>query len=811
VSQRYRFGRYEVRPAERQLLVDGRCVPLGARAFDVLLALIERRDRIVTKDELLEIAWPGLVVEENNLQVQVSFLRKYLGREAVVTIPARGYQFALHLDGPEEAPACVSRVAIPWPISSFVGRERERAELKSRLAQHRLVTVTGTGGVGKTRLALQVALEAASQYADGPRFVELASVAEGERIAYVTASALDLQPDPARSPIEALLRHIREREMLVILDNCEHLLHACAWFVRTVLEAAPRVVVLATSREALRVTGEAVVPLSGLAVPPSLVCGAELPSAEAVQLFVDRAQAVSPSFRLNAANAAKVADLCRRLDGIPLALELAAVRLRAISLDAIAARLDQRFRLLKVEAPSSAPRHQALRACLDWSHELLTEPERVVLRRLSVFAGGCTMTAAQAVVAGGSIAAGDVPDLVASLVEKSMVDHDVRTDRYGMLETIRQYASERLADSEDRRETQSRHVRHHVGLAEAASPHLAGSDPRPWFAALDAERENLAAAHTFCDGTEDGAELGLRLAVALFLYWANRALATLAIQATSEALKRPGVERHPGLKARATLELGQLACWAGEYEAARRYLEGAMATAAEIGDGAIVANAHRRLAYLCHSCGDRTAARAHFESCIAMRESLHELHFNLCLGALGHLHVDQDEFDAAEALYARASNVLTEDAYPHQHALLLFMLTTMDIKRRRAAPARAFLARSARIIERLDMHVLRPMLLEIAAAIAALEGDADRTARYLGGAGAEIAQTRLHFYAPVRATLAPIIQEARNAIGAEAFAAAGAHGASMSYDEVMSEARDWLASQPKPLSKSKAAALPYAV
>jgi len=809
VSTRYQFGRFEVRPAERQLLVDGGLVPLGARAFDVLLTLIERRDRIVTKDELLEIAWPGLIVEENNLQVQVSLLRKHLGPRAVVTIPGRGYQFALEPEA-DKKPASPSRVDIPWPITSFVGRERERAALKSHLAQNRLVTVLGMGGVGKTRLALQVALETADRYADGPRFVELAAVADGDGIAHATANALDVRPDPARSPIEALVRYVRERELLIILDNCEHLLQSCASFVRKVLEAAPRVVVLATSRQALRISGEAGFPLSGLGVPATIECGAcELSSGEAVQLFVERAKAVSPSFGLTPSNATKVVDLCRRLDGIPLALELAAVRLRALSLDAIAARLDRRFLLLKVAAPSSAPRHQALRACLDWSHELLTEPERVVLRRLAVFVGGCTINAAEAVAAGGLIAPGDVIDIVASLVEKSMVAHDARTDRYGMLETVRQYALERLAESDDRHETQARHVRYYVELAESASPHLAGADPRPWFAALDAERENLLAAHAFCDGAEDGAELGLRLAVALFMYWANRAVVALAIQTTLKALARPGVERHGRLRASATAQMGQLAFWSGDYPSARQYLENALAAAIDIGDNTTVVHAHRRLASLCHSCGDRAAARAHFEACIALRETVHESLFNLCLMCLGHLHVDQDEFDVAERLYAQAMAVLTEEAYPHQHAVVLFVITTMDIKRGREGAARKSLGKSARIIERLDLYVLRPLILEIAAAIAALEGDPERTARYLGAAGAEVAQTRLHFYPPVRGTLAPFIRDARNAIGAEAFAAAEARGAAMSYDDAMAEARDWLAGEPKTVSSTATVPAPF--
>jgi predicted ATPase/DNA-binding winged helix-turn-helix (wHTH) protein len=470
VTTHYRFGRIDVRPAERQVLIEGQPTSIGARALDVLLALIERRGRVVTKDELLDIAWPGVVVEANNLEVQISAIRKHLGPRAIATIPNRGYQFTLAPEAeavPASAAAC--RHNLPCAITSFVGRRRERAELECLLGRSRLVTLVGMGGVGKTRLALQLGIETVGCYADGTWCVELAGLGHGECVADAMAAALGVEPDSHRTPVEALLKHLHGRKLLLILDNCEHLLHSCVPLARHLLERVPGLSIVATSREAFRIMGEVVFPVPRLTLPgASGDDESRLPTCDAVQLFADRARAASPSFAITPANVDTVGELCRRLDGIPLALELAAARMRTLSIDAMAARLDERFRLLKVDAPSAAPRHQALRACLDWSHDLLTEHERVVLRRLAMFVGSFTIDAAEAVLAGNRVAAPEVVDLLVNLVEKSMVEHDARTDRYALLDTVRQYALERAAESGDERETGSGHMRQCVRLAEIA-------------------------------------------------------------------------------------------------------------------------------------------------------------------------------------------------------------------------------------------------------------------------------------------------------------------------------------------------------
>ncbi|MBC8023538.1 MAG: winged helix-turn-helix domain-containing protein, partial [Burkholderiales bacterium] len=321
----------EVRPSERQLLVEGKPATVGARAFDVLMALIDHRDRVVSKNELLDMVWPGLVVEENNLQVQVSSLRKLLGAQSVATVPGRGYRFTLEPEVQEAAAAGAipaRRHNLPSQLTSFIGREQDIADVRQCLAAKRLVTLTSVGGTGKSRLSLQVGAQVVEEFADGVWFVELAPLSDERRVPHAVASVLGVKEEAGRPIIEALVRYARDRQLLVILDNCEHVLQACADLAKQLLQAGERVKILASSREQLHVTGEAIFPVGAL------------DEAEAMRLFVERTVAVQPSFEVTTQNSHHVQEICRRLDGLPLAIELAAARMRAMPVDAIAARLN---------------------------------------------------------------------------------------------------------------------------------------------------------------------------------------------------------------------------------------------------------------------------------------------------------------------------------------------------------------------------------------------------------------------------------------------------------------------------------------
>ena len=454
----------------------------------------------------------------------------------------------LHQELRADFPALRSLAAtpnnLPQQMTTFVGREREIADLCALLGTARLLTLTGMGGLGKTRLALEVAVRALEDHADGVWFVELASLSDPARVPQAVASALGVSEEGARSVMDSLLQFVADRSLLVVLDNCEHLVGACAELATRLLQAGAGVRVLATSRENLHVRGETTYPVPALSVPEA---GGEMaPEAmvhcDAVRLFVDRALAAQPLFRLTADNAAAVTEICRRLDGIPLALELAAARLRALSVEGIATRLQDRFRLLVAGDRTALPRQKTLRALIDWSHDLLTEAERIVFRRLAVFAGGFNLEAAEAVVPGSDVADGDVLDLLSQLVDKSLVAVAVDSGRYRLLETVRQYAGECLAATGDGATLRARHRAHYVALAERARPELVGPHQAEWLARLDLDRENLLSAHAGCAGDPQAGATGLQLVTALKQYFYRRGLLGLAQQVMAEALAHPGAQ-----------------------------------------------------------------------------------------------------------------------------------------------------------------------------------------------------------------------------------------------------------------------------
>ena len=523
---RYRFGRFELQPGERRLLADGVLTPVTPRAFDLLVALVERAGLLVGKDELLARVWPKLVVEESNLQVQVSALRKFIGSDAIETVVGSGYRFLLDVQavGDEPPPAREARKHnLPRAMTRFIAPDGQVEACARMLDDTRLLTLTGAGGLGKTRLSQEMAETRIDHYKDGVWLVELAPVVDARMIPQAVAVVLGVQDTVGGDLLEIVKHHVKERRMLLLLDNCEHLLQACAEFAKQLLQTSPNLKVLATSREALHLAGEATLPMVPLGVPAD---GPNMPSLEllaryeAVRLFVDRATAAQPSFVLTQDNARAVAQICIRLDGIPLAIELAAARSRVMSANAIAERLHDRFRLLKGADRTATPRHHTLEATIDWSYDLLTPAEQRLLQRLSAFSGGWTLEAAEAV--GGSddrMADADVFDLLAELVEKSLVAFDQVRSRYYMLETIRQYAHSRLESAGIGDDARQRHLTYYLALAEREGRRLYGPDEESCNALLDIERDNVRAAYTWSSHTEerDGYAESLLLAAPMVL------------------------------------------------------------------------------------------------------------------------------------------------------------------------------------------------------------------------------------------------------------------------------------------------------
>jgi len=427
---------------------------------------------------------------------------------------------------PAEQPGAIHH--LPAPVSSFVGREQELRALRRLLHEHRLVTLTGVGGIGKTRLAFAAATEERDRFADGVVLVELAALVRPDLVLPTIAKALALPLTTDRPPLEQLAGALQARHLLLLIDNCEHVLEACARIATLLLARCPRLTLLTTSREPLAIGGERVVrvPALGLPEPTLAVSLPQLLEYDALRLFVERAQAAEPAFHLTAQTLEAVREICRQLDGIPLALELAAGRVRGMGVHTIVARLDQRFRLLISGDRSALPRQQTLRAMIDWSYDLLSASEHVVLRRLAVFAGAFTLDAADRVCAGAyrdqngpaPLTPESVLDHLVHLVNKSLVHFHQATGRYQLLEIIRLYSRERLTEAGELETVGQRHAAWYLQLAEAAAKQLAGPEQAVWGARLEAEHDNLRAALTWVLDAKQGGDAA-RLGLALWRFW----------------------------------------------------------------------------------------------------------------------------------------------------------------------------------------------------------------------------------------------------------------------------------------------------
>jgi predicted ATPase/DNA-binding SARP family transcriptional activator/DNA-binding CsgD family transcriptional regulator len=593
---------------------------------------------------------------------------------------------------------------LPDQRTSFVGREREMLELKRQLAMTRLLTLSGAGGSGKTRLTLEVARDLVGAYPDGVWMVGLAPLSEEALVPQAVAKALNVPEQPGRSLTEALVDDLSEKRLLLVLDNCEHLIGAAAQLADTLLSSCPHLRVLATSRETLGVEGELVWRVDPLSVPdadPDLhrtpPAAGELARYEAVRLFVERARLRSPHFHLTAENSGAVAQICRRLEGMPLAVELAAARVRALSLEQISERLEDSLKLLRGDSRTAAPRQRTLRATLEWSYNLLSEEERVLLCKLSVFAGGWTLEAAEETVgASEDVGEEDVLELLSKLVEKSLVVTEVRAGeviRYRLLEPVRQYTGERLEESGEAEAFRRRHAEFFLALAEEAAPELLGEHQRAWAERLEADHDNMRSALSW--SLEREPETALRLAGALARFWQMRAYflegsawleATLrqsdrveaatqaklsseagtfafyradfdrAIVLHGEALKLYRELGYDGGVAFALLCLGAQHCEKGDYELAAPYLEEALAISRRIGDKPNTAGTLHNLAEVERQRGNYERAKAlGMESIALAREMEDKWRVARVVGWVGLAAVwSGEEYDLAEVLLKEA-------------------------------------------------------------------------------------------------------------------------------------------------------------
>ena len=546
------FGRFQVLPHRRELLADGRPTKLGGRAFDVLMALIEARGAVVSKDALMARVWPDQVVEENNLQAHIVALRKAFGaqRELIRTVSGRGYQFTGEIrtasaGAQREVSAGVTAADtlpptnLPGPVSLLIGRDHELGGVLSLAAAHRLVTLTGAGGIGKTRLALAAARQLLPEFPDGVWLAEFSPLAHPGLVPATVAAAVGLELGAGEASAQRVAHALADRRLLLVLDTCEHVVDTAAAMAEAVLRTDAAVHIIATSREPLRAEGEQIYPVPPLAVPAAEV---DDPLQHgAVSLFLVRSSESGAHVSKDRHGAAVMAAICRRLDGIPLAIELAAARVATLGIEALAARLDDRFQLLTSGRRTALPRHQTLRATLDWSYELLAEPERVILRRLAVFAGAFSLEAVGAVVASPEIAPAEVVEGFSNLVAKSLVAAEVDgpISRYRLLDTMRAYALEKLGESGERERLARLHAEYHSDLFESAETEWDTRPTAEWLADYGRQIDDLRAALDWAFSPRGNASVGVALTVSAVplwfqlslvdecLGWVERALATL--------------------------------------------------------------------------------------------------------------------------------------------------------------------------------------------------------------------------------------------------------------------------------------------
>ncbi|HUH93919.1 MAG TPA: tetratricopeptide repeat protein [Casimicrobiaceae bacterium] len=734
---------------------------------------------------------------------------------------------------------------LPQQLTSFIGRERELADAKQLLEGTRLLTLLGMGGLGKTRLSLQIGADVLEKHPDGVWFVDLAPIRDPGLVPNAAAHVLGIREEPGRPITQTICSQLREHKLLLILDNCEHLVNACAGLANALLQGAPNTRILATSREALHINGEQTYHVLPLAVPRRADAETLLRS-EAVQLFVERARLQKPDFAVTESQVSAVAELCARLDGIPLALELAAARLRSLSVTEINARLHDRFKLLTSGSRVALERQQTLRALVGWSYDLLQENEQIVLDRLSVFCGGFDLHAAEAVCGADPIEEYDVIDLITSLVDKSlvMVEQEGHGSRYGLLETIKEFAHERLAkrydlqgaireiaaerlkDRGDVAATAARHCGYYLGVAKTARPKLEGPEQAEWMRRLETDLDNLRAAIALSLSGEGDPINAVKFEVALMTFRIQRGYSTEARKNLKAALALPSLREPTVARANALYIGGTHADVQGDQaEAATMLTEcleihRGLANPQEI--GAILSTLsvlHLRRGEikqasdcevealeLFRRAGDRIgeaaclltlgeikerqddigAARELFDQCLALARSIKQQEVEAeCERKLGELALVAGDLLGAETRFNRSLKICRDAEDKRNEAIALWYLGNVAAVRGEYEPAAGRFAEALRVFESFQMNSEALDCLEDCAALRQAMGHADGAVRLF----AAIDAIRGHLAIPRSQRREAIrertLQAAHAGLDAAALDAARAAGGAWGFDDVI--------------------------
>jgi predicted ATPase/DNA-binding SARP family transcriptional activator/DNA-binding CsgD family transcriptional regulator/Tfp pilus assembly protein PilF len=640
-----------------------------------------------------------------------------------------------------EDPTLVSNHNLPAPMTTFVGREREMVEVKRTLAMTRLLTLTGAGGSGKTRLALEVARDLVGAYPDGVWMVQLAPLSAPDLVTQEVAGVLGIKERPGQSLTDTLADDLRAKKLLLVLDNCEHLVEPAALLVDKLLASCPRLKVLATSREMLAVSGEVNRPVPPLSLPAETndeprggPIVEDLVRCEAVRLFVDRTRLRLPDFRLNEENAGAVARVCRKLDGIPLAIELATARIGTLAVEQVAQRLDVSLDVLKGSIRIAETRQRTLRATLDWSYRLLSQDERAVFRRLSVFAGGWTLQAAEAVCSGGGIDQEAVLDLLGGLVDKSLVVTAQSTGgaaRHRMLEPIRQYAGENLAWESEIRSVQSRHAAFFLSLGEEAKTRWKSPEETAWFDRLEHEHDNLRTALRWVLDDEDP-ELGLRLVSALSEFWVARGHYSEGIRWSEEVLDASGASA-PQARAEVLNGLGSILWTLSDFGGAQTCHERALRLYEEIGSSKGIADSLFQLGLAASSRNDAARATTHFEESleVARRSGYEEIILGVLMG-LAWVACDAGDIDRAQQMWGDALEMAREQEDRSGALYALFFIGYTELARGNDQRATVLLEEALALSRELGhKHIVEGCFMSLGI-VTTRRGDAEEAKTLLG-------------------------------------------------------------------------------
>jgi non-specific serine/threonine protein kinase len=753
----FRFGEFEVDPVAYELRRNRRRLRLARQPMELLLLLLERRRELVSRDDIAKRLWRSEIFVDLDAGIRTAILRirQVLGdshesSRFVETVSGKGYRFVAPVElvaetEPTPSPSLQAtehlperpRENLPIELTSFVGRQRELDELPGLLSSSRLLTLTGAGGAGKTRLAVRLASQVVNRFGDGAWFVDLAPISTPDFLVQTVASALGIREATQRSIRDTLLHNLRSRTLLLVLDTCEHVIEASAELAENLLRHAPALRIVATSREPLGVAGETVWRVTSLSLPDasSSPTMEEILGAEATFLFIERARSVDPGFSVAPPNAGTIARICRRLDGIPLAIELAAARTGVLSVEQIDARLQHRFRLLTGGTRTAVARQRTLEATMQWSYQLLSDVEREVLNRLSVFPAGWTLEAAEQVCGGDGIEVSEMLDIVSRLVTKSLVGLEslpTGERRYRLLDTVRQYARERLIEAGAVDRLRDRHFAFFFNEYRDALPILRGPDQLRCLRYLQVERDNVRGALEWAVTSLPLAEKGLELAGALFWYWTKRGEFAEGRQWLERALDANRGVRGC-LRARALIGLAHMLYFQGDFTGTEELVEEALTVGREDDDAWTESFALFLQGLLAFERGDHEqAVSCSVEARAAANACGQPVQDAGPLMVLANVALAHGDYERAQQLYDESLVTARQAGEIWSLGIILSVAAGLRIVRNDFAAARAQVFEALSLNEQLDDPRGIAWNLEVFAGLAAAEGDAETAARLWG-------------------------------------------------------------------------------